>query len=140
MKLEIELKTETVRTYALSRAIVALFAAHDLYDRAFVSSFDPRFLYYVRDEEPRIVTALALLERPPYGAVTEFLMRREGVADFLGVGIIEPERSLATGEFIERWQHRGRVLNVWTVNAERDKTFYRRRGLSITTDCPASGC
>jgi glycerophosphoryl diester phosphodiesterase len=69
LKLEIELKTETVRTYALSRAVVALFAEYDLHERAFVSSFDPRFLYYVRDEDPSIVTALALMERPPYGAI-----------------------------------------------------------------------
>ena len=140
MKLEIELKTETVRTYALGRAIAALFAERDLYERAFVSSFDPRFLYYVRDTDPRIVTSLALMEEPPYGPLVEFLLRREGAADFLGVGIIEPERTLADEAFIARWRARGRVIDVWTVNAERHKVLYRGEGVSYTTDCPSGGC
>jgi len=140
MKLEIELKTEVVRTYELSLAIVALFDRFSLHDRAFVSSFDPRFLYYVRQADPRIVTALAVMEHPPYGAITEFLVHREAFADFLGVGIIEPEQAMASDAFVDHWLSTGRLVNVWTVNAERDKAQFRQRGVTITTDCPGESC
>ena len=61
LKLEIELKHEESRVYEASRAVAELIARHGLHDRAFVSSFDPRFVYYVRDVDPRIVTALGLM-------------------------------------------------------------------------------
>jgi glycerophosphoryl diester phosphodiesterase len=140
MTLEIELKTEVVRTYELSMAIVALFARHELHEHAFVSSFDPRFLYYVRQLDPEIVTALALMDRPPYGPVVDFLLHRAGTADFLGVGIIEAEHSLLTDDFLEHWQGTGRVINAFTVNSERAKARFLEAGVTVTTDCPGQGC
>ncbi|MAQ14341.1 MAG: glycerophosphodiester phosphodiesterase [Sandaracinus sp.] len=140
LKLEIELKHEESRVYEASRAVAELIARHGLHDRAFVSSFDPRFVYYVRDVDPRIVTALGLMAEPPYGAATEFLLRHDGAPRWLGTGIVEVERSLATEEALARWRAQGLVVNVWTVNTEPAKARLRRPGVSVTTDCPGGSC
>lgn len=140
LKLEIELKTEIKKKYEASIDVAKLFKKYDLYQSSFVSSFDPRFLYYLRSHDPNIVTALSLTMHPPYNKLVEFVIRRDFTVDYLGVGILEPEMAIADTEFLAKWQSRGKVINVWTVNSERQKKFYNGHNVSITTDCPGSYC
>ncbi len=140
LKLEIELKTEIERKYEASMKVARLFEKYSLEDRVFVSSFDPRFLYYLRSENPKIVTALAYKNHPPYNKLVEFLIRRDLFAEYLGIGIVEPAMDVADEAFIEKWLGKGKAINIWTVNSSREKTFFRKYPVSITTDCPASFC
>ncbi len=140
LKLEIELKTETENKYQASTEIVRLFEKYSLYESAYVSSFDPRFLYYIRSENPKIVTALAIKSNPPYNKLVEFLIRRDAILDYLGVGIILPSIDIADEVFIEKWLARGKAINIWTPNSGREKSFYRNYSVSITTDCPGGTC
>jgi len=140
LKLEIELKTEIDKKYEASLKVAQLFEQYNLEKRAFVSSFDPRFLYYVRAAKPEIVTALAYAKHPPYNKLLEFVIRRDSFADYLGVGIVEPSIDLADKPFIDKWLARGFAINIWTVNSAREKAFYGALPITLTTDCPASFC
>jgi len=140
LKLEIELKTDISNKYLASKIVSNLFQKHNLFETAFVSSFDPRFLYYIRDMDERIITSLALKQHPPYNKLIEFILRRDWITDYLGVGLIEPEQFIADEKFINKWQKKGMVLNVWTVNSKLTKDFYRKHNVSITTDCALRNC
>lgn len=140
LKLEIELKTEIENKYQASTAIARMFEKHLLFDDVFVSSFDPRFLYYLRSENPKIVTALSIKTHPPYNKLVEFIIRRVGFFDYLGAGIIEPSVEIADEMFIKKWLAKGTTINVWTPNSNREKSFFQRFPVSITTDCPGSYC
>ncbi|MEL6503819.1 MAG: glycerophosphodiester phosphodiesterase family protein [Pseudomonadota bacterium] len=140
LKLEIEMKTEIPNKFQASQTLAALFRQYNLYERAFVSSFDPRFLYYLRNKDPKIVTAFAIKSNPPYGKLTEFIFRRDAFMDYLGASIIEPSMDVADEAFIRKWLGAGKAINVWTPNSSRQKAFYRQFPVSITTDCPKSYC
>ena len=140
LKLEIELKTEIEKKYETSLAVARLFEKYNLEELAFVSSFDPRFLYYLRSENPKIVTALAYKTYPPYNKLIEFLIRRDSFADYLGGGIVEPSIDVAEPAFIKKWLDRGMAINIWTVNSSREKALFKNLPVSITTDCPGSFC
>ncbi|WP_169545791.1 glycerophosphodiester phosphodiesterase [Sneathiella aquimaris] len=140
LKLEIEMKTEIERKYEASVKVAQLFEKYKLEKQAFVSSFDPRFLYYLRSENPKIVTALAIKRHPPYHKLIEFIIRRDGFVDYLGAGIIEPSVDIADSAFIEKWLAKGKVINVWTVNSQREKAVFKNQPITITTDCPGSYC
>jgi len=140
LKLEIELKTEIENKYLASITIARMFEKHSLYENAYVSSFDPRFLYYIRSENPEIVTALAIRPHPPYNKLVEFLIRRDAMVDYLGVGIIVPSIDIADEVFIKKWLARGKAINIWTPNSSMEKSFLKSFPVSITTDCPGDTC
>ena len=140
IKLEIELKTEIHNHFAMAQSIEALFAKYDFYDQGFVSSFDPRLLYYVRKLEPNITTALGLLSHPPYSFVLNYIFQQPFFVDYLGVSIIEPEYSLASDEFIAFWQGQNKQINVWVVNSEKKKQTLLQKGVSVTSDCILGSC
>ncbi|MBX2868608.1 MAG: hypothetical protein KTR18_08030 [Acidiferrobacterales bacterium] len=140
LKLEIELKTEIRKKYDTTQKVIALFKKYDLHNIAFVSSFDPRFLYYLRSNDPQIVTALSLKKHPPYSKLVEFLIRRDWIVDYLGAGILQPSVELADNQFVKKWGEKKQVMNIWVVNSQREKKRYRGEFISITTDCPGSYC
>ncbi len=140
LKLEIELKTEISKKYDAAIKIATLFNKYDLHKTAFISSFDPRFLYYLRSIDSGIITALGLTEHPPYNRLVEFLIRSDWMIDYLGIGILEPSRAVADNRFIQKWQNLQQVMNIWLVNSQREKRRYRGSYISITTDCPGSYC
>ena len=140
MNLEIEIKPEVNKKYTISKKIDKFFEKYNLYDKAFVSSFDPRILYYIRSENPEVVTALSVHTKATGNKLVDFLLFRIWLADFLGVGIIEPNRKIADKRFIQMWQEKGKVLNIWTVNTKEEKRFFKGLGVSITTNCPRREC
>lgn len=140
LKLEIELKTEIHNHMAAARAVHALFESYDFYEQGFVSSFDPRLLYYVRNEDPRITTSLGLLKHPPYPFFVNYLLQQPFILDYLGVSIIGPEDDLASESFLKYWQDKNKQINVWTVNSDRFKRQLINMGASVTTDCIQGSC
>ncbi|GAA6134390.1 glycerophosphodiester phosphodiesterase [Oceaniserpentilla sp. 4NH20-0058] len=138
--LEIELKTEIHNHFAMAKAIQALFLKYDFYEQGFVSSFDPRLLYYVRSIEPNITTALGLLSHPPYSFVLNYIFQQPFFMDYLGVSIVEPEYTLATDPFIEYWQGQNKQINVWVINSQKKKQYLLQKGVSVTSDCILGSC
>jgi hypothetical protein len=138
--LEIELKTEAFNRFILATKISELFEKYDLYDTAFISSFDPRLLYYVGSQNHEIVRSLALKTNPPYPRLVEYVFHQPAFAKYLGVSIIEPDTGLASDDFLSYWVGKGFLLNVWVVNSQRLKDWLLSEQVSITTDCPVGSC
>ena len=140
LKLELELKNEIKSKYQAILEVARIFEKHQMYEYAFVSLFDPRFLYYLRSENPKIVTALAIKQHPPYNKLVEFLIRRDGFLDYPGVGVIEPSTALADEDLIQKWVAKKKVVSVWMVNSQREKDWFKGYPVSIITDCPSGFC
>lgn len=140
IKLEIELKTEIHNHFAMAQAIQALFSKYDFHDQGFVSSFDPRLLYYVRRMDPNITTAIGLLSHPPYSFILNYVFQQPFFINYLGISIIEPEYTLATDPFIEYWQGQNKQINVWVVNSQKKKQHLLQKGVSVTSDCILGSC
>jgi glycerophosphoryl diester phosphodiesterase len=138
--LEIEVKPEVENKYRMAKELKILFARYNLYASVFVSSFDPLILYYVRSMDPAIHTALSHKKNATGFKLVDFMLLQPGLAKFLGVSIIEPDRLIADKEYINYWKKRGYGLNIWTVNRQKDKEFFRSMGVSYTTDCPFTDC
>ncbi|MGJ8678999.1 glycerophosphodiester phosphodiesterase [Paraglaciecola sp.] len=138
--LEIELKTEIHNHYAMAQKIAALFERFNYYQQGFISSFDPRLLYYVRSLNPKINTSLALKAHPPYSAFTQYVLQQPFTAKYLGISMIEPDHLLATEKFIQFWLEQNMLLNIWVVNSDKLKKALLQPNISITTDCLIGSC
>lgn len=138
--LEIELKTDAHSVEQLSRSVADLFAAYDLYETAFVSSFDPRMTYLVRYYDPRIVTAHAVKENATGNPITDAVLTSAWLPRFLGVGLIEPEHAMATDAQLAAWRAAGYAVNVWTIDRAEELSHWMSRAVSITTDAFPKAC
>nr|WP_268820391.1 glycerophosphodiester phosphodiesterase family protein [Paraglaciecola sp. G1-23] len=138
--LEIELKTEIHNHYLVAQKIAALFERFNFYQQGFISSFDPRLLYYVRSLNPKINTSLALKAHPPYSSFTQYVLQQPFTAKYLGVSMIEPDHLLANERFINFWLEQKLLLNIWVVNSEKLKKVLLQPNVSITTDCLIGSC
>jgi glycerophosphoryl diester phosphodiesterase len=140
LRIEIELKAESEDHEALASAIVSMFQARDLYDRAWVGSFDPRLLYRVRSRDPRIVCGFAVRPEATGNILVDWILESHWLPRFLGAGIIEPHRAMVNADTVRDWRSRGYVINAWTANHGSEQQRLRDLGVSYTTNCPLSHC
>jgi glycerophosphoryl diester phosphodiesterase len=156
-KLMIELK-ETRRSKLLVSMIIALFDKYQLYDTAYVASFNPYHMYLFRHVNANIPTALLYcrdltqwyheegseemrLPRLINQRVVRYFydallvaFAPTVIADVLGVDIVGPHNILASGELIEDARKRNLVVNMWVVNNELEKAYWKSQDVLVTTD------
>ncbi len=108
--LNFELVNDSYRLDGVEDATVQLFRRLNLFDRAMVSSFNPRILWAVRRQEPRI--ALGAL----WGGVSPWHLRAGWWRTLVGADALHPSHDLVTLGFIARAHARGLRVHTWTVN------------------------
>jgi glycerophosphoryl diester phosphodiesterase len=110
--LNLELKSEGLRTDGLERDIIKLVHHYSLEDRVIVSSFNPVSLLRVRLIDPRVRTGLL------YSPDMPRFLRTGWLAGWLHVDALHPYFEEITPEMLSRAQKRGLMVNTWTVNDE----------------------
>lgn len=129
--LNVELKGDVPSKRWLADATCRLFARRGTAG-ILVSSFYPELLWHVHRTLPQVPTALLLAKGNPLRPkLLTALLRR------LGATAVHPELGLLTRDMARALQQAGFLVNVWTVNEERDFHTLREWGVDgIITDRP----
>jgi glycerophosphoryl diester phosphodiesterase len=109
--LNFELVNDGYRLDGVEDAAVRLFRRLNLFDRAMISSFNPRVLWAVRRQEPRI--ALGAL----WGEFSPWYLRAGWWRTRVRAEALHPSRDLVTPALVARAHARGLRVHTWTVNA-----------------------
>jgi len=117
MLLNIELKSETVKSDGLEAVVAGTIRKHGIAGRSLVSSFNPFALFRMRHLLPEV--ALGLL----YGPDMALYLRRTWFAPIVQPQAMHPQHDMLTEEGLAHAKQRGRIINTWTVN---DVTVMRR--------------
>jgi glycerophosphoryl diester phosphodiesterase len=110
--LNLELKSEGLKTDGLERDTIRLVHHYSLEDRVIVSSFNPVSLLRVRLLDPSIRTGLL------YSPDMPRFLRTGGLAGWLHVDALHPYFEQIDKKMLSRAQNRGLMVNTWTVNDE----------------------
>jgi glycerophosphoryl diester phosphodiesterase len=110
--LNLELKSEGLRTDGLERDTIKLIAQYGLANRVIISSFNPVSLLRVRWLDPNIRTGLL------YSPDMPRFLRTGALAGWLHVDALHPYFEQITPEMLRKAQKRGLMVNTWTVNDE----------------------
>ncbi len=108
--LNVELKTESLKTDGLERNTVALIRKWGLEDRVLLSSFNPMALLRVRFLAPDIRVGLL------YYQEMSWWLRHGLLAGWLHVDAIHPHYPQVDKNLIQRAKVRNLMVNTWTVN------------------------
>jgi glycerophosphoryl diester phosphodiesterase len=108
--LNVELKTETLRTDGLEADTLKLIREHGLQDQVIISSFNPMSLLRVRLIDPYIRVGLL------YSEDMRWWLRNGQLAGWLHVDAIHPHHSQVNEKLIKRALVRNLMVNTWTVN------------------------
>ena len=120
----------------IAKEIDALFRKYNLYERAFVSSFNPRITYAIRSINPKIIAGYGLIESVTDNALVDFILRSSLFPKLLGVGIIEPHWLMLNPKMISYWKNQGMLINAWTVNTQEQKDLIKKLGITTyVTNC-----
>lgn len=123
--LNFELVNDSLRLDGIEVEAVALFRRMNLFDRAMVSSFNPRLLWAVRRAEPRI-TLGAL-----WGGFSPWYLRAGWWRRRAGVECLHPESVLVTASFVAQAHAQGRRVHTWTVNERAQAERLRALGVDM---------
>lgn len=108
----IELKTESLRSSGLEAAVADLIARRRLYDRVIVSSFNPIALWRLRRLETRIAVGLLYAPNLP------IFLARAWLRPVVRPQALHPEQTLVDASYLAWARRLGYAVNVWTVNEE----------------------
>lgn len=123
-----------------AQKLAELYKDQSYLKRMFISALHPLLIYFVRQQNPEIVTAFTTVPTSGQGEIVDSILTSSWLPLFLGVGIIEPNRARVNQGFIEYWTRKDRVLNVWTLNTEKDKAKFLGTKVSFTSNCPGDFC
>ncbi|MCX7852713.1 MAG: glycerophosphodiester phosphodiesterase family protein, partial [Caldilineales bacterium] len=123
--LNFELVNDSPRLDGVETLAVALFRRFNLFDRAMISSFNPRVLWAVRRQEPRI-TLGAL-----WGSFSPWYLRADWWRRRARVEALHPEYTLVTPAFVARAHAQGRRVHTWTVNDAETAARLRAMGVDM---------
>jgi glycerophosphoryl diester phosphodiesterase len=110
--LNLEIKTDRLRTQGLEQALVRAVLDADLASRCLISSFNPLALLKVRLLAPGLRTALLFAPDMPWWLASGWL------AGWLHVDAIHPYHQQLSAAMIKRARGRGLMVNTWTVNED----------------------
>jgi glycerophosphoryl diester phosphodiesterase len=113
----VEVKSDVKRRRDLLHGVSALLAAHPYAARGVVlSSFDPRFVWFLARALPQIPSAFLFHTKSPVARVAAMV----GAATFnrMGARAVHPEHVLVTEQRMQAWRSRRALVGVWTVNDE----------------------
>lgn len=108
--LNFELVNDGYRLDGVEDAVVRLFQRLNLFERAMVSSFNPRILWAVRRLEPRIAVGAL------WDGFSPRHLRAGWWRSLLQAEALHPSYDLVTSEFIAHAHARGQRVHTWTVN------------------------
>ncbi len=108
--LNFELVNDSFQLAGIAPLLVDLFRRMDLFDRAMISSFNPRALWQVKKLEPRI-TIGAL-----WGASEPWYLRSSWWRRLLSPQALHPEHVLVTPKLVHDAHAHGQRVHTWTVN------------------------
>jgi len=123
--LNFELINDTFQLSGIASQLVALFRRMDLFDRAMISSFNPRELWRIKRLEPRI-TLGAL-----WGPSEPWYLRSRWWRRLLQPQALHPEQKLVTPHLIQSAHARGQRVHTWTVNDEETARRMRAMGVDM---------
>ncbi len=130
--LNLEIKTETIKTFRLEYDTIKAIKASGLENRLIVSSFNPISLFWVRLLAPKLRTGLLYLPDGPVVAQSDRL------AGFLHVDAIHPYVDLVSQSQIIAAHKRRVKINTWTVNDKKRISSLKTMGIdAIVGDNPA---
>lgn len=135
MKAELDIRNNPNHTI-IAKEIDRLFRKYDLYDRIFVSSFNPRITYAVRSINPKIIVGYGMIEAVTDYRLVDFILRSSLIPKLLGAGIIEPHWKMLNPQMISYWKKQGKLLNPWTINTQEQKDLVKNLGITtFVTNC-----
>ena len=105
--------------------VVALFQRLKLFDRAMVSSFNPRVLWSVRKQEPRIMIGAT------WRASLPWYLRWGWWRRLLRPDALHPSFDLVTPESVAQAHARGQRLHTWIVNEPADIARMKEMGVDM---------
>jgi len=121
--LNFELINDSLHLNGVAPLLADLFRRMNLFDRAMISSFNPRSLWRVKKLEPRI--AIGAL----WGAFEPWYLRSGWWRRLLQPQALHPEHTLITPDLVRRAHARGQRVHAWTVNDE--ETARRLCGMGV---------
>ncbi len=110
--LNFELINDSLHLNGVAPLLVDLFRRMNLFDRAMISSFNPRSLWRVKKLEPRI--AIGALWSPD----EPWLLREGWWRRLLHPDALHPHHALVTPQLVQQAHARGQRVHTWTVNDE----------------------
>jgi glycerophosphoryl diester phosphodiesterase len=113
----VEVKSDVGRRRELLRGVVALLSRHAHAPRGvLLSSFDPRFVWFLARALPQIPSAFLFHTKSPMARAAALV----GAATFtrLGARAVHPEHALVTEPRMQAWRSKKALVGVWTVNDE----------------------
>lgn len=128
IQFEVKAKTEE-HAQRVAALFPALWREFDFGERAFTTSFNPRYLQIIKEVAPEIPRGF-LIEK-------EFTGDAVGMATTLGCHSLGPNQLICTRELIQSAQQASLIVSTWTVNdPERMRELERDGVNSIITDVP----
>lgn len=125
----------------IAQKIDALFRKYNLYERVFVSSFNPKITYAIRSINPRIITGYGFIQSVTGNPVIDFILRSSLLPQLLGVGIVEPHWKMVNQKMISYWRKKRILINPWTVNTKEQKDLIKKFGITTyVTNCFDTYC
>ena len=114
LKLNIEIKSRSVRGDGIEDEIAQQLAERGLIEQTIISSFNPLSLQRMQRANPEIACALLYSLNLPKRDELASLLKR------LKLRALHPEWTMVNGEYLA-WAHEaGFLVNVWTVNTPED--------------------
>ena len=134
----VEVKSDVGRRRDLLHGVRDLLQRHAYAPRGVVlSSFDPRFVWFLARALPQVPSAFLFHTKSPMARVAALV----GAATFsrLGARAVHPEHVLVTEQRIQAWRVKKALVGVWTVNDERRARELSALGVDyIVSDRPGA--
>ena len=114
----VEVKSDVGRRRDLLHGVRDLLRRHAYAPRGVVlSSFDPRFVWFLARALPQVPSAFLFHTKSPMARAAALV----GAATFsrLGARAVHPEHVLVTEQRMQAWRLKNALVGVWTVNEEK---------------------
>ena len=134
--INIELKSPKNKDYRIVKKTLALCGCYGVLDRVIVSSFDPRILQTVKQEDPRCKTGF-LYPINSWRVCRPVFFEPFTIAKRVGADYLHPMYPLVSKALVKAAHAAGMGVNVWTVDDARTVRFLLACGADgLITDCP----
>ena len=134
----VEVKSDVKRRRDLLHGVRDLLQRHPYAARGVVlSSFDPRFVWFLARALPQVPSAFLFHTKSPMARAAALV----GAAAFsrMGARAVHPEHALVTEQRMQAWRSRKALVGVWTVNDEARARALSTLGVDyIVTDRPGA--
>ena len=134
----VEVKSDVGRRRDLLHGVRDLLQRHPYAPRGVaLSSFDPRFVWFLARALPQVPSAFLFHTKSPMARAAALV----GAATFsrLGARAVHPEQVLVTEQRMQAWRAKKALVGVWTVNDEKRARELSALGVDyIVSDCPGA--